>query len=484
MTEARDAGQPNDHGATEDAWVVDGLRVGASLDAAHVVLVLGDDPRRTALAALGVARAQSSHRRVALGDLLGDAEPIQQLLNGEDLHGLSDSFVFGVSLNKIAQPVPQYGELYVLPSGAEVPAYEDIFTNARWKRLAAGFRETGALLVVAAPAHAAHVADVVGLADGAILVGEAQLADVNVDKLLGRVRAPEPNEDATPASDDVAITTGSPAPPWWRRLPVPPAAAGIGLALAIALGGIGVWLAARPLASGHEPSTVVRRRNMGAAAGAVLRYGLVAILLFFGAFKFTAAEANGIQPLIANSPFLSWLYSVGSVRSVSNGIGAVELAIALLIATRRFAPGLSALGGVQIWLQANQRDLPGATFSPIIVRGERWYRALAGSYATRAEADSLLAVLRRQGQLGAGYGEVLRAPLSFLVDSIKSDAVPAMLKYFAGRGQAVYALRQADGSARLYADAFESPQDAALFIDEVRSSGIRPVLVYRIGRVY
>ena len=452
MTEARDAGQPNDHGATEDAWVVDGLRVGASLDAVHVVLVLGDDPRRTALAALGVARAQSSHRRVALGDLLGDAEPIQQLLNGEDLHGLSDSFVFGVSLNKIAQPVPQYGELYVLPSGAEVPAYEDIFTNARWKRLAAGFRETGALLVVAAPAHAAHVADVVGLADGAILVGEAQLADVNVDKLLGRVRAPEPNEDATPASDDVAIATGSPAPPWWRRLPVPPAAAGIGLALAIALGGIGVWLAARPLASGHEPSTVVRRRNMGAAAGAVPST----------LDSLHADSAGARATLVPANP----------------GDSAAAAGYVVLLA--RF----NTLGGVQIWLQANQRDLPGATFSPIIVRGERWYRALAGSYATRAEADSLLAVLRHQGQLGAGYGEVLRAPLSFLVDSVKSDAVPAMLKYFAGRGQAVYALRQADGSARLYADAFESPQDAALFIDEVRSSGIRPVLVYRIGRVY
>ena len=432
--------------------MVDGLRVGASLDAVHVVLVLGDDPRRTALAALGVARAQSSHRRVALGDLLGDAEPIQQLLNGEDLHGLSDSFVFGVSLNKIAQPVPQYGELYVLPSGAEVPAYEDIFTNARWKRLAAGFRETGALLVVAAPAHAAHVADVVGLADGAILVGEAQLADVNVDKLLGRVRAPEPNEDATPASDDVAIATGSPAPPWWRRLPVPPAAAGIGLALAIALGGIGVWLAARPLASGHEPSTVVRRRNMDAAAGAVPST----------LDSLHADSAGARATLIPANP----------------GDSAAAAGYVVLLA--RF----NTLGGVQIWLQANQRDLPGATFSPIIVRGERWYRALAGSYATRAEADSLLAVLRQQGQLGAGYGEVLRAPLSFLVDSVKADAVPAMLKYFAGRGQAVYALRQADGSARLYADAFESPQDAALFIDEVRSSGIRPVLVYRIGRVY
>src|SRR6185437_10109942 len=177
--------------------VTEGLRVGASLDATSLVLVLGDDPRSTALAALGVARAQSGRRRVALGDLLGDAEPIQQLLNGGDPHGLADSFVYGVSLNKIAHAVPQYGELYVLPSGSEVPAYEDIFTNARWKRLAAGFKETGALLVVAAPASAAHVADVVGLADGAVLVGGATAAGVEGGKVLGRVAAePEPHRPA------------------------------------------------------------------------------------------------------------------------------------------------------------------------------------------------------------------------------------------------------------------------------------------------
>lgn len=83
-----------------------------------------------------------------------------------------------------------------------------------------------------------------------------------------------------------------------------------------------------------------------ASGQAVLRYGLVAMLLFFGAFKFTAVEANGIQPLIANSPFMSWLYSVGSLRAVSDGIGAVEIAVALLIAARRFSPGLSAIGSL------------------------------------------------------------------------------------------------------------------------------------------
>ena len=86
--------------------------------------------------------------------------------------------------------------------------------------------------------------------------------------------------------------------------------------------------------------------KLEAIGGAVLRYGLVAIVLFFGAFKFTAAEANGIQPLVANSPLLSWLYSVGSVRAVSDGIGAVEIALALLIAARRWSPGFCAIGSL------------------------------------------------------------------------------------------------------------------------------------------
>jgi uncharacterized membrane protein YkgB len=40
----------------------------------------------------------------------------------------------------------------------------------------------------------------------------------------------------------------------------------------------------------------------------VLRYGLVLIIGYFGAFKFTAAEAKAIQPLLEHSPLMSWLY--------------------------------------------------------------------------------------------------------------------------------------------------------------------------------
>jgi len=86
--------------------------------------------------------------------------------------------------------------------------------------------------------------------------------------------------------------------------------------------------------------------RLDAWAAVVLRNGLVAVILFFGAFKFTAVEASGIQPLVSHSPLLSWLYSVGSVRAVSGAIGSVEIALAVLIAARRFSPALSAVGSL------------------------------------------------------------------------------------------------------------------------------------------
>jgi len=79
---------------------------------------------------------------------------------------------------------------------------------------------------------------------------------------------------------------------------------------------------------------------------------------------------------------------------------------------------------------------------------------------------------------------VVRAPFAFLVDSaVAPSAVPGLLTYYADRGQPIYALRQSDGSARLYIGAFESPDQAALFVESLRASGIAPVLVYRRGRV-
>lgn len=78
----------------------------------------------------------------------------------------------------------------------------------------------------------------------------------------------------------------------------------------------------------------------------IIRYGLVIILLSVGALKFTAYEAEGIQGLVANSPLMSWAYSVFSVRSYSAILGVIEITLGILIATRPFAPKISAIGSI------------------------------------------------------------------------------------------------------------------------------------------
>jgi len=78
----------------------------------------------------------------------------------------------------------------------------------------------------------------------------------------------------------------------------------------------------------------------------VLRYGLVFLLLLFGALKFTATEAEGIRPLVENSPLMSWMYSAFSVRTASALLGVFELSVGLAIATRRFLPRASGLASL------------------------------------------------------------------------------------------------------------------------------------------
>ena len=87
----------------------------------------------------------------------------------------------------------------------------------------------------------------------------------------------------------------------------------------------------------------VRLENIGLA---MLRYGLVAILLTIGALKWTAAEAEAIRPWVAGSPVLSWMYSVGSVQRASEFIGAFEIGAALLIGVRRWFPKAAFAGSL------------------------------------------------------------------------------------------------------------------------------------------
>lgn len=87
-------------------------------------------------------------------------------------------------------------------------------------------------------------------------------------------------------------------------------------------------------------------RTLENVGGMVIRYGLVVILLWVGGLKFTAYEAEGIEPLVSNSALMSWGYQVMSVRDFSKVIGTIEIVLGLLIAIRPVAPRISALGSL------------------------------------------------------------------------------------------------------------------------------------------
>ena len=68
--------------------------------------------------------------------------------------------------------------------------------------------------------------------------------------------------------------------------------------------------------------------------------------MLIGVIKFTAGEAQGIQPSVANSPLMFWLYRIFSLQGVSNLIGVIEIVVALLIALRPFSARFSFIGSI------------------------------------------------------------------------------------------------------------------------------------------
>lgn len=78
----------------------------------------------------------------------------------------------------------------------------------------------------------------------------------------------------------------------------------------------------------------------------LIRYGLVIVLGWIGAMKFTAYEAAGIKALVESSPLMSWMYKLFSLQTTSNIIGVTEISAAVLIAIRPLSGKLSAVGSV------------------------------------------------------------------------------------------------------------------------------------------
>ena len=81
-----------------------------------------------------------------------------------------------------------------------------------------------------------------------------------------------------------------------------------------------------------------------AAGQVVARYSVVLFFAGFGVAKFTPAEAAAIHPLLVHSPFLFWLPRLVDQRPSSDVVGVVEIALALMMASRPVTPRIAAIG--------------------------------------------------------------------------------------------------------------------------------------------
>jgi len=90
----------------------------------------------------------------------------------------------------------------------------------------------------------------------------------------------------------------------------------------------------------------MRISTIDSIASTLGRYGLVLVIGWIGALKFANFEAHQIQPLVANSPFMGWLYAIFPVYTFSALLGVFELSAAVLIAIKPLSPKLSIAGSL------------------------------------------------------------------------------------------------------------------------------------------
>jgi reactive chlorine resistance protein C len=93
-------------------------------------------------------------------------------------------------------------------------------------------------------------------------------------------------------------------------------------------------------------TTIERVAAIEDAGKQIVHWALIVVLVWIGGMKFTAYEAMGIQPLVAHSPIVGWMYDFLTIRSLSAMLGCIEIATAVLLGLRYVSPTASALGSV------------------------------------------------------------------------------------------------------------------------------------------
>jgi hypothetical protein len=407
-----------------------GRQAAVALRGFSSVIVTSDDVNAAAHAAIGIALGESAHRLVMVGDLAGEVPPLQSLIRDDDAHGIFDSFEFGTSFVRIAREVEGAKNFYVMPSGTESAAVESIITSPRWRTFASEFASADELLLLVVKSDAPGLSTLAAQVDGVVLVGLQRLESAPQANILAKIPhpavVPAPKIDIAPAKE-----------------PMPLRNIGLAAAALLAVGIIGGALLFRKPA-GESPEVIAARAD--SAAADTVRRAPPAIMPANPADS-ASATAFSVEILASNT-----------------------------------------LEAANFEIQRHGSVMPAATISlvPIGDTEATWYKVHAGAYSDSAEAERLLATLRRRRIVPDSVGSVVRAPLALLIDSIPAQAgmtsrMREKIQSFQDKDVTAYALLQRDGSARIYVGAFDRAPQSSLATTALRVAGLTPVLEYRTG---
>jgi hypothetical protein len=225
----------------------------------------------------------------------------------------------------------------------------------------------------------------------------------------------------------------------------------------------------------------VSLRNVGLAAAGLLAAGILAGALLF------RKPSEAIEEPVAARPESAVVDTARRAPDIvaanpADSLSAAAYSVEILAS--------NTLEGANFEIQRHGSVMPAATISlvPIGDTEATWYKVHAGAYSDSAEAERLLATLRRRRIVPDSAGSVVKAPFALLLDSIPAQAgmtsrMREKIQAFAERDVTAYALLQADGSARIYAGAFERAPQSSLATTALRVRGFTPVLAYRTGRL-
>lgn len=422
-----------------------------TLVADHAVVVLaaeGDLPLAAHLA-WAVARAAAAGRRVALVDLSLDDHALDAPAANPSAEGVVDVFEHAASLSHVAREQAVPG-LFYIGAGTPVTNARAIYSSARWQRLARGFAQEGALLLLFAPPEAYRA---LSFAPDAVMV---------VGRGGGDGVGP-----ARPDWTDVPVLGCVTARP--STVGVPPAAPATSAA---PLAGRRVS-GPTPMFTPHR--TPARRRGMTPLVWVGAGVALLAVAGYFF-LRPSHTERSLIPPPVGFEDSASAAAPPTRAFTPPPAAGdtlyySVQVAaFNALPAAMQYADHLAARAGL-------------VTVTPVSLGQQGvWYRVVVGALASPDAADSARRALWRDGLVDRPQGTILRTPNAYLLNTYPSRAAAEdAARGVRDQGLPAYIVAEANGAFRLMLGAFEAPEQATAADSLLRALGSRPTLVTRIG---